>query len=124
MSVLRIVFSFLCLLAALSGAEKQKDQIIHFTAKNPCHLDKYKYFCCPVAKIVRRGSTEKQWTDYFYNDRDELIGLRKSNYSGTVHKSTFTAFGGTCSRCGKSMTTFKTWNHNTQPKLAPPKKKK
>jgi len=100
-----------------------KDKMITFTPANPCWLDRYKYFCCPVKKMVRRQQGQGRVTDYCYNARDDLIGIREHNSRGAVKKSDFRAIGG-CSICGSNKTETRHWRHNTTPKLAPPKKKR
>ena len=49
--------------AVVSSGEKERiskesllknDKLFRYTTVKPCGLDKYKYFCCPVRKIVRR----------------------------------------------------------------------
>lgn len=100
----------------------KKDKLMRFTATKPCWLDKYKYFCCPVRKIVRRGASGK-WIDYCYNDREELIGIRKSDYRGSVKRSDFSAIGG-CSRCMNTKIRQRKWKHDTNPRAILPKKKK
>ena len=100
-----------------------KDTIIRYTLVKPCHLDKYKYFCCPIRKIVRRKAADGKWTDYCYNEREELIGLRKSDHRGTVKRSDFSAVSG-CTRCRSTTLKQRSWKHDTNPRLAPPKKKK
>ena len=101
----------------------KSDRMFHDSAANPCGLDKYKYFCCPVRKIVRRKAAEGKWTDYCYNERDELIGIRKGDHRGSVKRSDFSAVTG-CSRCGNREIKQHSWKFNTNPRLAPPKKKK
>lgn len=127
----------LCLLPFLClGSEKEKDperigkdQLLHkdilirYTPEKPCWLDKYQYLCCPVRKLVRRKTGKEQWTDYYYNEKEELIGIRKGNHSGVVKRSDFSSISG-CSRCMSTKIRQRTWKHNTRPKLAPPKKKK
>lgn len=100
-----------------------KDKLMVFTSVKPCWLDKYKYFCCPVKKIVRRKDTEGKWADYCYNAKEELIGIRKSDHRGTVKRSDFTTVTG-CSQCRSTLLKQKSWRHNTRPQLAPAKKKK
>ena len=99
------------------------DKIMRYTAAKPCHLDKYKYFCCPVRKIVRRKAAEGKWTDYCYNERDELIGFRKGNHQGKVKRSDFSAVTN-CTICRNTVFKQRSWKHDTTPKLAPPKRKK
>ena len=99
------------------------DTIINYKPDKPCHLDKYKYFCCPVRKIVRRKAADGKWTDYCYNDKEELIGLRKSDHRGTVKRSDFSAVSG-CSKCRSTTLKQRSWKHDTNPRMAPPKKKK
>ena len=99
------------------------DSIIRYTAVKPCHLDKYEYFCCPIRKIVRRKAADGKWTDYCYNEKDELIGLRKSDHRGTVKRSDFSAVSG-CSKCRSTTLKQRSWKHDTKPRMAPPKKKK
>ena len=99
------------------------DILIRYTREKPCGLDKYKYLCCPVRKLVRRKTGNEKWTDYYYNEKDELIGIRKGNFSGVVKRSDFSTVSG-CSRCMNTRFRQHSWKHNTNPKLAPPKKKK
>ena len=100
-----------------------RDKLLTFTSDKPCWLDKHKFFCCPIRKIVRRSGGEGRVTDYCYNARDELIGIRTHDSRGIVRKSDFRAVGG-CTLCGATGTKTRYWRHNTNPKLAPPKKKK
>ena len=100
-----------------------KDNLVTFTPANPCWLDRYKYFCCPIKKMVRRQQGQGRVTDYCYNAQDELIGIREYDSRGAVKKSDFRAIGG-CSICGSNKTATRHWRHNTTPKLAPPKKKR
>ena len=101
----------------------ERDKLLVFNSVTPCWLDKYGFFCCPVRKIVRRSGAEGRRTDYCYNARDELIGIRTYDSRGTVKKSDFRAVGG-CSLCGKNETKTRYWRHNTNPKLDPAKRKK
>lgn len=101
----------------------KNDKLFRYTTVKPCGLDKYKYFCCPVRKIVRRQAAEGKWTDYCYNGKDELIGIRKGDHRGTVKRSDFSAVSG-CTQCRNSTIKQHSWKHNTKPKLAPAKKKK
>lgn len=101
----------------------RSDRLLLYTPTKPCWLDKYKYFCCPVRKIVRRKVSEGKWTDYCYNAREELIGIRKSSSNSSVKRSDFTAIGG-CSQCRSSEIKRRTWKHDTRPRLAPAKSKK
>lgn len=101
----------------------KNDKLMRYTTTKPCYLDKYKYFCCPVRKIVRRQAAEGKWTDYCYNDRDELIGIRKGDHRGSVKRSDFSSVSG-CTQCRNSEIRQRSWRHNTKPKLAPPKRKK
>ena len=100
-----------------------KDKMAAFTPANPCWLDRYKYFCCPIKKMVRRQQGQGKVTDYCYNAQDELIGIREHDSRGAVKKSDFRAIGG-CSICGSNKTETRHWRHNTTPRLAPPKKKR
>ena len=101
----------------------KNDKMFRYTAAKPCGLDKYKYFCCPVRKIIRRQAAEGKWTDYCYNGKDELIGIRKGDHRGTVKRSDFSSVSG-CTQCRNSEIKQHSWKHNTKPKLAPAKKKK
>ena len=100
-----------------------RDKQIVFTPANPCWIDRYRYFCCPVRKMVRRQQRQGKVTDYCYNAQDELIGIREHDSRGAVKKSDFRAIGG-CSICGSNKTETRHWRHNTTPRLAPPKKKR
>lgn len=100
-----------------------KDKMLTFTPANPCWIDRYRYFCCPVKKMVRRQQGQGKVTDYCYNAKDELIGIRERDFRGAVKKSDFRAIGG-CSICGSNRTETRHWRHNTTPRLAPPKKKR
>ena len=102
---------------------QSSDKLFRYTVSNPCHLDKYEYFCCPVRKIVRRKRGEGSWIDYCYNEKDELIGIRRGNHSASVKRSDFSTVGG-CSRCGNTKIRQRAWRHTVSPKLAPAKKKK
>lgn len=100
-----------------------KDRLFRYTSMKPCWIDKYKYFCCPVRKIVRRATGKGSWTDYCYNSRDELIGTRTFKTNSSARRSAYKAVGG-CSLCGSSKMTSKRWNHSYNPRLAPPKKRR
>ena len=100
-----------------------RDKLAVFTPANPCWIDRYRYFCCPVKKIVRRQLGQGKVIDDCYNARDDLIGIREHNSRGAVKKSDFRAIGG-CSICGSNRTETRRWRHNTAPRLAPPKKKR
>lgn len=100
-----------------------RDKLYRYTITKPCGLDKYKFFCCPVRKIVRRTAREGVWTDYCYNGRDELIGIRKSNHRGSVKRSDFSAVSG-CSQCGSEKLKHHSWKHDTRPRMAPAKSKR
>ena len=100
-----------------------KDKMATFTPANPCWLDRYRYFCCPIKKMVRRQQGQGKVTDYCYNAKDELIGIREYDSRGAVKKSDFRAIGG-CSICNSNKTETRHWRHNTTPRLAPPKKKR
>ena len=101
-----------------------KDRLLLFTITKPCWMDKWKYFCCPVKKIVRRPVSSGKWTDYCYNSRDELIGIYRRDASGSVKRSDFSALPG-CTVCGSSAMTQKSWRHDTRPgTILPPRKKK
>ena len=100
-----------------------RDKQIVFTPANPCWIDRYRYFCCPVKKMIRRQQGQGKVTDYCYNAKDELIGIREYDSRGAVKKSDFRAIGG-CSICGSNKTETRHWRHNTTPRLAPPKKKR
>ena len=100
-----------------------RDKQLVFTPANPCWIDRYRYFCCPVKKMVRRQQGPGKVTDYCYNAKDELIGIREYDSRGAVKKSDFRAIGG-CSICGSNKTETRHWRHNTTPRLAPPKKKR
>jgi hypothetical protein len=100
------------------------DKITRYTAAKPCHLDKYKYFCCPIRKIVRRKAAEGKWTDYCYNAREELIGIYRRDARGSVKRSDFSSVPG-CTLCGSTKIKQKSWRHNTRPGVViPPKKKR
>ena len=100
-----------------------KDQLLLYTTLKPCWLDKHKYFCCPVRKIVRRKNREGKWTDYCYNSRDELIGIRRHSRQKSGSRSDFSAVPG-CSLCGNTQIRQKSWNRNSRPKVIIPKPKK
>lgn len=100
-----------------------KDKLFHYTATKPCWMDKHKYFCCPVRKIVRRSTGKNSWIDYCYNSRDELIGSRSFGSSEGSKRSSYSAIGG-CTLCGSRKMTNKRWTHSYNPKLAPPKKRR
>ena len=101
----------------------KRDELLRYSVTNPCPFDKYNYFCCPVRKIVRRNSSGGKWTDYCYNGRDELIGIRKRDHSGAVKRSDFSALSG-CTQCGNSRIKHHSWKHDTRPRVVLPKKKK
>ncbi|MBQ7696910.1 MAG: hypothetical protein IJT50_17535 [Lentisphaeria bacterium] len=100
-----------------------RDKQIVFTPADPCWLDRYRFFCCPVRKMIRRQQGPGKVTDYCYNARDELIGIREYDSRGAVKKSDFRAVGG-CSICGSNKTVTRRWRHDTTPRMAPPKKKR
>ena len=100
-----------------------KDQLLLYTVLKPCWLDKHKYFCCPVRKIVRRKTTESKWTDYCYNSRDELIGIRRHSRQTSGLRSDFSAVPG-CSLCGSTKIKQRTWSRSSTPKVIIPKPKK
>ena len=100
-----------------------RDKLATFTPANPCWLDRYRYFCCPVKKMVRRQQAQGKVTDYCYNAKDELIGIREYDSRGAVKKSDFRAIGG-CSICGSNKIETRHWRRNTTPRMAPPKKKR
>jgi hypothetical protein len=100
-----------------------KDQLLLYTALKPCWLDKHKYFCCPVRKIVRRKNSESRWTDYCYNSRDELIGIKRNSRQRSGNHSDFSAVPG-CSLCGNTKIRQKSWSRSSQPKVIVPKPKK
>ena len=99
------------------------DKLFVYTPLKPCWMDKYKYFCCPVRKIVRRSSGSSRWIDYCYNYRDELIGTREYSAGRNDRRSNYKSVGG-CTLCGSSVMKTKRWKHSYNPKLAPPKKRK
>ena len=101
----------------------KKDKLLRYSVTNPCPFDKYNYFCCPVRKIVRRNSSGGKWTDYCYNGRDELIGIRKRDHSGAVKRSDFSALSG-CTLCRSTQIKHHSWKHDTRPRVVLPKKKK
>lgn len=127
---------FLSLPASVSGTQikqsdekinkKQllpKDKLFLYTATKPYFADRWKYFCCPVKKVVRRHSAEGKWTDYCYNAREELIGIYRRDARGSVKRSDFSSVPG-CTLCGNTKIKQKTWRHNTRPGVVIPKKKK
>ena len=100
-----------------------KDQLLLYTVLKPCSLDKYKYFCCPVRKIVRRKTAEGKWTDYCYNSKDELIGIRRHGRQTSGLRSDFSSVPG-CSLCGNTQIKQRTWSRSSSPKVIIPKPKK
>ena len=101
----------------------QRDKLIRYTSLKPCWLDKYRYFCCPVRKIVRRSAGKDKWVDYCYNSREELIGSRTHSHGQSVRRSDFKSIGG-CTLCGNTAMKSRRWTRDYNPKLAPPKKKR
>ncbi|MBE6385395.1 MAG: hypothetical protein E7048_07005 [Lentisphaerae bacterium] len=101
-----------------------KDKLFLYTVAKPYFADKWKYFCCPVKKVVRRYAAEGKWTDYCYNAREELIGIYRRDARGSVKRSDFSSVPG-CTLCGSTKIKQKSWRHNTRPGVViPPKKKR
>ena len=110
--------------AKVEKTPPEKEKTLFFTAAKPYGGDKWKYFCCPVKKLVRRTEAKEKWIDYCYNSRDELIGFHRRNASGSVKRSDFVSVPG-CTLCGNRTLQKKSWRHNTRPGVViPPAKKR